>query len=162
MSKVLWEWIPNLGFKARDYFLRVVTLKISACEESRYNYQAGFSKSTVIRLYIFASYRSFLTDFSGTNFMLITSVVPKLWLFKIYFCANLPTKCKLENSWDLRSHLKIILYITRLIFRNLILHSTNNRPFFFVFVFCRPSFWLFFQIFHIKFAKFIKNAIRQS
>ena len=42
------------------------------------------------------------------------------------------TKCKSEKFWDLRSHLEAILHITCLIFRTLILHSTNNRPNFFV------------------------------
>jgi len=90
--------------------------------------------------------------------MLITWVVPKLWFFQyLIVCPNLPTKCKLEKSWDLRSHLEAILHITCLIFRNLILRSPNNRP----------SFWetfilILLQIFHMKFAKFIINAIRQS
>ena len=74
-------------------------------------------------------HRSCLSDFSDTNFILITWVVPKLWLFKyLIYCPNLSTKCKWEQSWDLRSYLEAILHITCLIFRNLILHSTNNRP----------------------------------
>ena len=92
-----------------------------------------FWKSIVDYQTLYICIDLFLSDFSDTNFMLITWVVPKLWFCKyLIFCPNWPTKCKLEKSSDLRSHLEAILHITCLIFRTLILHSTNNRPNFFV------------------------------
>ena len=87
-----------------------------------------FWKSIVDYQTLYISIDLFLSDFSDTNFMLITWVVLKLW-FKKKKKKKLPQFAhKMQIREILRFYLEAILHITCLIFRNLILHSTNNRP----------------------------------
>ena len=74
-------------------------------------------------------HRSFLSDFSDTNVMLITWVVPRLWFLFDSFLL-LP---QFAHEMQIREILRFKVspgsyFAYNLIFRNLILHSKNNRP----------------------------------